>query len=252
MTEWAGNSRERSWTSWIVRAASCRCARRTSKAEIGGGRVGVGRPLGFGVPASSAAQSWYRSENPRLRKGVVVQALREAMKEIHSNRRTGVGNCRTQLTYLDYLTGFPRIQLLSFVPSPSSYPSCKYPSFWCLVLWSSCLLERLALYLSSEMVPVISLTPPSSPPSSSTSRPDFALQDVVTTIRSARRIVVICGAGVSTAASIPDFRSADGLFGGERKGKGKAGVKDLFHVKCLTVRLLCVPNYPCMKLRGIS
>ena len=40
------------------------------------------------------------------------------------------------------------------------------------------------------------------------------------------------GAGVSTAANIPDFRSASGLF---RRGKS---AKDLFHVKALTVSLL--------------
>lgn len=39
------------------------------------------------------------------------------------------------------------------------------------------------------------------------------------------------GAGVSTAASIPDFRSASGLFSGSKGGT----VKDLFHVKSLSV-----------------
>lgn len=41
------------------------------------------------------------------------------------------------------------------------------------------------------------------------------------------------GAGVSTAAAIPDFRSASGLFSG--KTKGGHSIKDLFHVRCLAV-----------------
>ncbi|WVR07409.1 hypothetical protein IAU60_004450 [Kwoniella sp. DSM 27419] len=64
--------------------------------------------------------------------------------------------------------------------------------------------------------------------------PERDLEEVVRRIRGSRRIVMISGAGVSTAASIPDFRSAKGLFGAG-KGKGRAnGVKDLFHVRCLT------------------
>ncbi|KAL7423431.1 hypothetical protein Q5752_001011 [Cryptotrichosporon argae] len=60
---------------------------------------------------------------------------------------------------------------------------------------------------------------------------DAALASVVHLIRSAQCIVVVCGAGVSTAAAIPDFRSANGLF----KSKRRAGnVHDLFHVKSLT------------------
>lgn len=38
------------------------------------------------------------------------------------------------------------------------------------------------------------------------------------------------GAGISTATGIPDFRSSEGLF-----GKGKSKVKDLFHVRSLSV-----------------
>ncbi|WVQ99874.1 hypothetical protein IAU59_007017 [Kwoniella sp. CBS 9459] len=79
------------------------------------------------------------------------------------------------------------------------------------------------------------------------------LRDVVSVIKTAKNLVVISGAGVSTAANIPDFRSAKGLFkegAGDDgaaaattmrrkdKGKGRArsepDIKDLFHVKCLT------------------
>ena len=59
---------------------------------------------------------------------------------------------------------------------------------------------------------------------------------MVESIRSACRIAVICGAGISTAASIPDFRSAEGLFSSRGQVKGKAKAHDLFHVKCLSVR----------------
>lgn len=55
------------------------------------------------------------------------------------------------------------------------------------------------------------------------------LKVTVGRIRTAKRIVVVCCAGISTGSGIPDFRSSDGLFG---KGKGKA--KDLFHVRSLT------------------
>ncbi|WOO82493.1 NAD-dependent protein deacetylase hst4 [Vanrija pseudolonga] len=53
------------------------------------------------------------------------------------------------------------------------------------------------------------------------------LETVIRRVRNARRIVVVAGAGISTAASIPDFRGASGLFSGS-KGHN---VKDLFDFK---------------------
>lgn len=67
------------------------------------------------------------------------------------------------------------------------------------------------------------------------------LERLLDAVREAKRIVVITGAGISTAAAIPDFRSATGLFGPPRarnKGKGREkepSVKDLFHVAALKV-----------------
>ncbi|KAK8854890.1 hypothetical protein IAR55_003629 [Kwoniella newhampshirensis] len=75
--------------------------------------------------------------------------------------------------------------------------------------------------------------------------PEGNLRCVVSSLRKAKKVVVISGAGVSTGADIPDFRSASGLFNdpyaGKEKGKGKEregtvsfSTKDLFHVKCLS------------------
>ncbi|KAH9831660.1 DHS-like NAD/FAD-binding domain-containing protein [Rhodofomes roseus] len=45
-----------------------------------------------------------------------------------------------------------------------------------------------------------------------TAQPAAHLSKVIKTIMKARRIAVVCGAGISVQAGIPDFRSSDGLF----------------------------------------
>ncbi|ORX38659.1 DHS-like NAD/FAD-binding domain-containing protein [Kockovaella imperatae] len=64
--------------------------------------------------------------------------------------------------------------------------------------------------------------------------PTSVMQQVVQKMRNSKRIVVICGAGVSTAASIPDFRSSSGLFHRSKGKNTQHTLKDLFHVKCLS------------------
>ncbi|KDQ13572.1 hypothetical protein BOTBODRAFT_111494, partial [Botryobasidium botryosum FD-172 SS1] len=67
-------------------------------------------------------------------------------------------------------------------------------------------------------------------------RPTFAstagethLQDVHKAIFKAKRIVVVCGAGVSVGAGIPDFRGFDGMFNTlKRENKELVSGKDLF------------------------
>ncbi|KAK7461973.1 hypothetical protein VKT23_008405 [Stygiomarasmius scandens] len=77
-----------------------------------------------------------------------------------------------------------------------------------------------------------SVPPPSHPifvnkPSNSQDQID----KVIKTILKAKRIVVVCGAGISVHAGIPDFRSPEGLFQSLKKGNPKealASGKDLF------------------------
>ncbi|ORY35391.1 DHS-like NAD/FAD-binding domain-containing protein [Naematelia encephala] len=76
---------------------------------------------------------------------------------------------------------------------------------------------------------------------------DPDLTSVLQSINAAKRIIVISGAGISTGAQIPDFRSHSGLFKVDpnanaigatkitgRKIKGSRHVKDLFHVRALS------------------
>ncbi|KAG8908490.1 hypothetical protein FRB99_005848 [Tulasnella sp. 403] len=66
--------------------------------------------------------------------------------------------------------------------------------------------------------------------SSQNSRHDF--ERVVSAVVKAKRVVVLCGAGVSVDAGIPDFRSSDGLFNTLRRDNSRhklSSGQDLFH-----------------------
>ncbi|KAF5359705.1 hypothetical protein D9756_003215 [Leucocoprinus leucothites] len=63
------------------------------------------------------------------------------------------------------------------------------------------------------------------------SNPQTHLQKVIQTILKAKRIVVVCGAGISVQAGIPDFRSPEGLFRTLKRDNPRenlASGKDLF------------------------
>jgi len=66
------------------------------------------------------------------------------------------------------------------------------------------------------------------------------LRDAIYQLQTAKRIVVICGAGISTSVGIPDFRSSGGLFSSNGNGKGKGKAQDLFHIRSLTVSYLVI------------
>ena len=68
-----------------------------------------------------------------------------------------------------------------------------------------------------------------------------ALDSVVNSIVKAKRIVVVCGAGISVHAGIPDFRSAEGIFQTLKKDNANiSSGKDLFDA-----RVFQVPFIPC-------
>ncbi|KAJ7058160.1 DHS-like NAD/FAD-binding domain-containing protein [Mycena amicta] len=61
--------------------------------------------------------------------------------------------------------------------------------------------------------------------------PDFQLARIIKAILKARRIVVVCGAGISVQAGLPDFRSPEGLFQTMKRENPKEALtsgKDLF------------------------
>ncbi|CAK5268836.1 unnamed protein product [Mycena citricolor] len=73
--------------------------------------------------------------------------------------------------------------------------------------------------------------PPSPPFLQTTPNPAGQLGKTIKTILKAKRIVVICGAGISVQAGIPDFRSPEGLFQTLKRDNPKealASGKDLF------------------------
>ncbi len=53
------------------------------------------------------------------------------------------------------------------------------------------------------------------------------MKDLQSIVSRARRLVFFGGAGVSTASGIPDFRSADGLYGGEFEGESPESILSL-------------------------
>ena len=69
------------------------------------------------------------------------------------------------------------------------------------------------------------------------------MKHLLKSLRQARRIAVVCGAGISVSApaNIPDFRSADGLFRRLKERYPNANLssgKDLFDASLFTVRWL--------------
>ncbi|GAA5989014.1 hypothetical protein JCM11641_001115 [Rhodosporidiobolus odoratus] len=69
--------------------------------------------------------------------------------------------------------------------------------------------------------------------SSSTGTPPIDLQHVARAVLKAKRVAVVCGAGISTASGIPDFRSGAGLFKSLKEQHPDARLtsgKDLFDV----------------------
>ncbi|KAH7927906.1 DHS-like NAD/FAD-binding domain-containing protein [Leucogyrophana mollusca] len=77
-----------------------------------------------------------------------------------------------------------------------------------------------------------SSSPPATPPFLiHTENPDSQMRKAVKAIMKARRLVVVCGAGISVQAGIPDFRSPSGLFQTLKRDNPKEALtsgKDLF------------------------
>ncbi|KAH7913191.1 DHS-like NAD/FAD-binding domain-containing protein [Hygrophoropsis aurantiaca] len=77
-----------------------------------------------------------------------------------------------------------------------------------------------------------SLMPPANPPFLiHPEQPDLQVRKAVKAILKARRLVVVCGAGISVQAGIPDFRSPSGLFQTLKRDNPKEALtsgKDLF------------------------
>ncbi|KAF5339114.1 hypothetical protein D9611_011251 [Ephemerocybe angulata] len=89
-------------------------------------------------------------------------------------------------------------------------------------------------------LPLVAETPiPKTPPFlAEPADRNAGLAKVVQAVLKAKRIVVICGAGISVQAGIPDFRSADGLFTTLKRKNPREGLgsgKDLFDASVFNV-----------------
>ncbi|KAI6094830.1 DHS-like NAD/FAD-binding domain-containing protein [Pisolithus croceorrhizus] len=102
--------------------------------------------------------------------------------------------------------------------------------------------------MSTIFLPLDDIRPPQSTSSFlvHVDNPRGRLQDVIGSILSAKRLVVVCGAGISVQAGIPDFRSQEGLFRILKKDNQKEGLtsgRDLFDVSVFnsahTTSLFC-------------
>ncbi|KAI5120120.1 hypothetical protein M0805_002204 [Coniferiporia weirii] len=88
------------------------------------------------------------------------------------------------------------------------------------------------------LVPLDGTAPPQAWPAfvSPADDPATLAARVVQTVLRAKRIAVVCGAGISVQAGIPDFRSADGLFQSIKRENPKENLssgKDLFDASVL-------------------
>lgn len=72
------------------------------------------------------------------------------------------------------------------------------------------------------------------------------LQALAKQLAGSKRVAIICGAGISTAAGIPDFRTAaTGLFASLKEKNPDLKInsgKDLFHTNLFQVCLACFPD----------
>ncbi|KAG9025659.1 hypothetical protein FRB95_009930 [Tulasnella sp. JGI-2019a] len=90
-------------------------------------------------------------------------------------------------------------------------------------------------------LPLQSGLPPASLPTfiKPSSHPVTHLESVTSAVSQAKRVVVVCGAGISVGAGIPDFRSGNGLFNTLKQinaGAGLSSGKDLFHARVFESR----------------
>jgi NAD-dependent SIR2 family protein deacetylase len=61
------------------------------------------------------------------------------------------------------------------------------------------------------------------------------MKDLQSILSHTRRLCFFGGAGVSTASGIPDFRSADGLYGGEFEGESPESILSLERNQSFTI-----------------